>query len=301
MVVKTKTEVTKQIDIPELTNYFPNLIFNEEKHSYTVNGKSLTSVTTYLKRFYKQFPSYHMATVMEDKNKDKEAIGGLKRDRFYFLRRWKMQSDEASTAGTRVHEYAQYNYPHFADKPVCSQETAVKNFFTSLDSKYIVLAQELRVYDLDYLIAGTIDCILFNTETGNLVIVDWKTNTRNVLQVYNGEKLSEPFSTLLASSLNKYAIQLSLYKLILEKTIESVKVEDLWIVHLSDEDWTQLDYSKRDQQHKYVIDNVTPNLIENGYRVYYLQDHSSALKQYLDDNINRKSSRQVQTFDPTSN
>ena len=99
--------------------------------------------------------------------------------------------------------------------------------------------------------AGTADKILLNTETGNLVIQDWKTNSTNILQVYNNKKLKEPFDKLPCNALNKYAIQLSTYQKMIENNTD-LKVEALWITWLKQGDYTILDEGKDEKKYKII-------------------------------------------------
>ena len=65
------------------------------------------------------------------------------------------------------------------------------------------------------LYAGTPDCILMNLETNNLILIDYKTN-EDLFKNFKGQKLVERFSSYLDTPFNKYQIQLSYYKILLD-------------------------------------------------------------------------------------
>lgn len=68
---------------------------------------------------------------------------------------------------------------------------------------------ELRVYDMDIMISGTIDCLLTN-DNGQFIIIDWK-RCKNIhkTSTYNGKA---PFNNLPDCNFSRYSLQLNFYR-----------------------------------------------------------------------------------------
>jgi hypothetical protein len=272
----------------EINACFNNLKFDEESHSYTLNNKKLISTTTYLKRFSSEFEPYLTAKRMAD-SYNKKRIATPERSYTYYLYRWKHISEAATNMGSAVHNYAEYNYPDFIDSPSNKQEQGVIDFFNDLDSKYVVLFLELRMYIEKYLKAGTADIILYNKDTGNIVIADWKTNGSNLHQVYNTRKLKEPFSDLWECDLNKYSLQLSDYKNMIELNT-NYKVEDMWIIHLDQMPINQLSMGKSEEKFTLDLSNE-PISVKQNYKLYSVKDYSKELLTNYEQLHNNSNSR----------
>ena len=257
----------------EIALAFGDLNFDEETHSYTWNGKKLLSTTTYIERFSAEFDTYFASEAKGKKNLRSDIHD--KRTGTYYRNRWKYQRDEAANAGNRVHSFADC-YPNF-DLPLCNKERGVIEFYAELDAKYVVLFTELRVYDKSTLRAGTMDGLLLNTETGNLVVIDWKTNSRNINECYQGKKLKDPFGDLYATSLSKFAIQLSDYANLINKNTK-YKVEERWFMWLHTGDATKLDIDRSDS---YKIIASKPDVTSANYKLYKVPDYSKNVETCL--------------------
>jgi hypothetical protein len=263
----------------DLANAFLGLNFNEEKHHYSYKGRTFLSTSSYIKRFYQPFNSVFMAQKVAEKYN--RINPGENRSAKYYLERWELMAQQATTSGHRVHAYLELNYPEFYEPPSCEQELGGIHFYDDLPDKYEVIFLELRMMLKQYRRSGTADIIILNKETGNIIIADWKTNKRNLLQYYNNQKLKTPFNNLKATALNKYSLQLSDYQNMIELNTK-YKVEARWIIHLSDNDHKKLDLSKRGEPDKYQIDNIEPDYIGNGYKLYKLKDYSKIIRKDYD-------------------
>ncbi len=242
---------------------FSNLKFNEESHTYTVNNKILISTTSFIKQFLNDFNAYHAS-----ENKAKSNLKDnpeSKQTGLYYRKRWKCLRDEAAAIGTRVHNFAEC-YPHF-DNPFCEKEKGVIEFFDKLPDHIKVIKQELRVYNEEFLKAGTIDCLLYNTQTNKLIILDWKTNGSNLFD--NKGNMKDIFKKYKSNKYNEYSIQLSDYKYMLEKST-GLEVEELWICWLNNS-------IKNDDTSKLISTNKQ-------YRLYKALDFSKELKDFIEVN-----------------
>jgi hypothetical protein len=260
----------------QIKTAFKGLAFDEESHTYTLNGNKLVSTTTYLTNFYTKFTAYHMAKAMADSFKKKNR-NCRSRDYSYYIYRWKMISDAATSSGSRVHNYAEFNYPDWIDPPSCDQEQGVIDFFDDLDSKYVVLFLELKMYLEKYNKAGTADVTLYNLESGNIVIADYKTNQSNLHQYYTNNQMKRSFKHISPCDLNKYSLQLSDYQNMIEMNTD-FKVEDRWVIHLSKSKYDQFDRNKSKPKYDLDLSNP-PKLIKDNYKLYSLVDYSKELRE----------------------
>lgn len=253
----------------KLIKAFKDLKFDEDSHTYLIKNKKLLSTTTYIEKFSQEFNAYHAS---ENKAKKiQENNPNDKRTSTYYRKRWEYVNKEATNMGSRIHMFAEC-YPNF-DEPMCNGEQGVVDFFNWIPEEYELLFLEFRLYDEDSLRAGTMDGLLLNKNTGKLVIFDFKTNRRNILEFYTGKKLKEPFNNLYATNLNKYSLQLSDYMWMIEKNTE-FKIEDRWVVWLRE---NECSIKCKDRNDSYKIDGVEPDVNEQFFKLFKLKDYSSLL------------------------
>ena len=214
------------------------LKFNEKKHQYTIDKKVLTSVTTFVKKFFKPFDVKQISKYCAKARRNK----GEKVTAYDVRREWKATAKE----GTRIHELIEM-YIMCENKKISVTQTNTKalvgaDFFDDLMLKYpdYTPVAEERVYDEELGIAGTIDLVLYG-ENGEVVLVDWKTNKKIRT---SGTKTSIGTAVVKDCSLTHYTLQLSLYAYILER--KGFKPEKLSIAHLTEDGCNEvvMDYRK---------------------------------------------------------
>jgi hypothetical protein len=255
-----------------LTKAFNKIIFDEANHKYYVDGIELISTTTSLKIFSEEFDTERMAELSAQKY-NKNNPNKPKKTAAWFKKEWRKKQKDASTKGTRVHFYAE-QYPNLVE-PICDQERGVEEWFKTLDKKYVVLFCEFRMYNLDIKKAGTADLILLNTETGKLIIGDWKTNDTNIFQVYAKKKMKAPFEKLFDNSYNKYCLQLSLYQLMIESNTP-YEIEDRWLIWLRQGNYHNLDQEKDPKY--YTIESVNCDNEKDYFKQFNLPTYKDILK-----------------------
>jgi ATP-dependent exoDNAse (exonuclease V) beta subunit len=210
----------------------PLFTFNEEEHVYRYGKRQLTSVTTYLKNFYKEFDTDHWSKVIAEREQVDVSV---------ILKRWDDKRDAACFLGTSVHKYIEEKfYPSpsvtrddFVNEDILLRIDKFEKLYNERLYKLTPVAQELRVFSTTMGVAGTIDA-LFMID-GKLLILDWKTN--GVLKTDKDkcyQKLNPPFQNLWENEHNKYSIQLNMYKLILAE--RGINVSDCVIVYIPPSD-----------------------------------------------------------------
>ena len=202
----------------KIKEYFKELQFDAQKHSYEVRGKPLTSVSKTIHKY------------VEKVDFDKIAGFIAKRDgipKSEVLAMWAAKRDNSCSQGTIVHSFGE-NY--FKGKqPTNGFEEAIVKFWDNIPDYIEPFLFELQMFSETLGIAGTSDIILFNNKTGKFIIADYKTN-EDLFKNYKGKTLLAPFDNLLDSPYNKYQLQLSMYQLLFEQCgyeIESRRI--IWL------------------------------------------------------------------------
>ena len=271
----------------KILSYFNGLLFDESSHTYSYKGNSFLSTTTYISKFSDKFDPYFPSEAKGKKNLKNNPDD--RRDGLYYRTRWNLIRDEASNRGSRVHLFAEC-YPDF-DIPSCNKEKGIIEFYEWLADNYEVLFMELRIFDKLSYKAGTIDGVLYNKDTGKLVLIDWKTNNKNLLEYYKSKKLKYDFNGLYATDLNKYSIQLSDYKYMIEKCTD-FEVEEMWIIWLTNFNINELTMGRSGD---YNIDNVEPFMDTSNYKIFKLEDYSNIISYHVEKDLKYIKSKSKKT------
>lgn len=208
---------------------FSDIVFEPEQHKYYLNGEEFISATTLIHKF-SSFDADKVAECVARKDgKTKDEI----------LAKWKRTADYACKRGTRMHEYLEYI---FGGKP-CEMGTSAKDLYPiadkfkqDIEGKINIIKQEFRLYDIAWKVCGTVDAL--GEINGNYYVIDWKSN--NAINYANqyGSKLKAPFNQFDDCEMIVYSLQLSLYKLMIERNT-GIKIKGLIIVHFTPEGWAR--------------------------------------------------------------
>lgn len=211
-----------------MSTNFAEIIFNPTTHSYTYHGAPLTSVSKTIAQLKPAF--------------DREGIAAKKAAQrgctvADVLAEWDMASRVAMARGTRVHEWIAQSLrgelPVQTDMFLALNQRlpemdAFNKFWVERPGAGIpAIEVEWVIGDSDLGIGGTVDCVIANGDT--LHILDWKTgkfSTENRFQ-----KCLMPFNDLDDCEYVNYSLQLSLYRLIVERNTD-YKLGAGYIVHL---------------------------------------------------------------------
>jgi len=218
---------------------FENIKFIAEDHSYLINDTKASSVTSILKQLVKPFDGDYWASI---KSKDM----GITPDEL--KSKWEFSAKLAQIKGTITHEIlenklagTEFTYPqelilsHFGYDPVQdlvqNMIPLIDKFMQDIDGKMVPVASELIVGDSDYLVGGTVDQIFYNRKSGKLEVWDWKTNKQ--IKTSSRYYHLPPIDHIADTELDHYSLQLSFYKLILEKNT-NLEFGDSYIVWLNE-------------------------------------------------------------------
>jgi len=208
----------------KIKNYFQGLQFNPESHSYKVGNKSLSSVSSLIKKYVEPFDADKIAGFVAIKRTKEEGILYTKE---MILQEWEDKKNAACDRGTSVHAFGEnYTTGQIATN---GHEASIVSFWDNIPDYIEPFLFELQMYSEAFGLAGTTDIVLYNTKTGKFIIADYKTNI-DLFKNYKGKKMLPPFDFLIDCPYNKYQLQLSLYQILFEQCgfeVESRKI--IWL------------------------------------------------------------------------
>lgn len=249
----------------KLNEAFKDFKFFEQDHHYEFKNKKIgISVTKLLEEYANEFDKEKVAEMVATKNQ--QIIDRISKDRWATeedrelqlkilsdktntvqgnLDLWELKNLFACAKGHTCHEFAQCLWSHnlwqretydgsleFRQAVDTINEQAY-HFMNDYCDKLEHLADEFVIGSEEYDIASAIDHLFINSLTGGLVLVDYKTNT----DIYKNEEYAKnmkmPLHKLKDTKLNHYAIQLSIYKYLVEK-YAGIKVSEMFIVWFSE-------------------------------------------------------------------
>lgn len=202
----------------KIKEYFKELQFDAQKHSYEVRGKPLTSVSKTISKYVEKVDFDKIAGFIAKKR-------GI--TKVEVLAEWEAKKIASCQQGTLVHTFGE-NY-NGMQKPTNGFEEAIVKFWDNIPDYIEPFLFELQMFSETLGIAGTSDIILFNRKTGKFILADYKTN-EDLFKNYKGKTLLAPFEDLLDSPYNKYQLQLSMYQLLFEQCgfeVESRRI--IWL------------------------------------------------------------------------
>jgi len=217
------------------------LQFEESSHSYFLSGKRTISVTQLIKAYTRPFDSEtHSARVANKLGVTSAEI----------LRDWEDAAKVSTDIGSSVHEFfyelifkkntkwektlekydsAHLDYQQRAPLLYCE----ILRFWADFKDIYEPLAGETAVVDFDTGLCGTFDLLFRNKQNGQLELFDIKTNKKFTDSNKYGEMLLPPVDHLDNCEVNKYSLQMTLYKYILEKELD-LNIAEMNVLWLED-------------------------------------------------------------------
>lgn len=219
----TKNDVLKQLDY---FNY-EKFKFDEASHTYTLDGKTVYGVTSFLNRFVKPFDSDYWS-------KKKAEEGGITQAEI--LAQWDAKRDRSCDLGHAVHNWIEDFYEKgktelTKDAEANERVEKFKLIYESRLKQLESIGSEIRVFSKKYGIAGTIDKLYI--WEGSVIIGDWKTNKAiKTDKDFCFGKLLYPFEKYKENELNKYSLQLSMYQILLEEA--GIFCDYAFICHIPD-------------------------------------------------------------------
>lgn len=199
--------------------------FYPDNHVYTVDGRPVPSATSILNKFFPEFDAVYWAEMKSSHN-------GM--NPMDILKQWKTEGETAASEGTFLHKQIE-NY-FLGLEYLWSAEIILFEEFMNDHKTIKPYRTEWRVFDEDYNIAGTIDLITKNNS--GFEIYDWKRSRKivdskgNPITDNNFDRTGVGFlSDLPDTSYNRYCLQQSLYRYIIESKY-NISINNAYLVIL---------------------------------------------------------------------
>lgn len=229
MVPSTSTPEEKALQIQNLLRKSSlDVNFIKSSHQYFAHDQEFISVSSFLNTFVD--PQDWDALSIDLAKKQKTTPEELRE-------LWNIRKDFSIVRGTEfhlyVHKYLSENKKIRTVTPIFKEIQLFHKFWDKKNKdRYIIIDTELIVCCKKIRLAGTIDCLVLNKNTGKIYLLDWKTN-RTIYQDGTGKFFLEPLSHLPNSDLHKYSLQLNMYRYLLEQSCQDLVIEDLFLIHFS--------------------------------------------------------------------
>lgn len=202
--------------------------FYPEPHIYTIDKTPAPSASTIISKFFPEFDAYTAASRL---NPNHELYG---RDIEDIVDIWDERGKSAANKGTFLHEQIENFY--LEQEYERTEEFHLFESFVNENRHINPYRTEWRIFDEHYHIAGTVDLI---SKNGNgFEMYDWK-RSKKVVNSYTGEPIKDNqwqsgvgnLSDIADTSYNRYCLQQSLYKYILERNY-GLKVSKMYLIVL---------------------------------------------------------------------
>ncbi|MEO0797342.1 MAG: PD-(D/E)XK nuclease family protein [Verrucomicrobiota bacterium] len=190
-----------------------SLTFTEDDHRYVDStGAEYTSVTTVAKT---DFPKFDVVSAAERvANREGCTVDDV-------ISKWDANRESACDYGTRVHETAEDVLNGLKPRHQPRDEKEQIAFSATWDAcqrlldRWELVETEKLVFSPHARIAGTLDLLMRDPETGAFLVLDWKTNKQLTWEAFRGTTGSGRCAKVPDANLAHYSVQLSLYEFIL--------------------------------------------------------------------------------------
>ena len=238
MKITTETK----LDFPEISgglqdkNAHPRdkrIQFFEEGHIYDIDGdRDFVSCTTFIHQFCQEFDADAIIKkMMASRNWPQSKYHGMTKEAI--KKQWSDKGTIASLQGTLLHAYIEYYYNDWTTQfpyPIPPEvETHFQPFSEELlPNGYVPYRTEWFVFDEEHRLAGSIDMTyqVDVNDPNKLVIYDWKRSCKLSIKQNRFQQMKPPLQGFADVSFWHYAMQLNIYRRILEtkydKTIEGM-------------------------------------------------------------------------------
>ena len=221
--------------------FFKGIDFHEEEHFYTINDYRFgISATSLIETYAQEFDSDGISQMVANKR-------GISQKEV--LDEWKKENEFSCIKGSCIHLKAQslwmgtnyeidYNtIDDTIDKDRLKKEYDIMSkqatdFYNDYKDMYDMIQDEFIVWSKEFDIAGSIDGIMYNKNTQQCCILDFKSNKDLQFKSKYRKKMKVPLHELDDVNGQHYYVQLSIYKFLIEK-YTNIKVDELFIVYFN--------------------------------------------------------------------
>jgi len=234
-------------ELVQLNNAFKHIRYFDDEHKYidTTTGQELISCTTLIKKYQQQFQKdFWLKKKAKEYGTEPETLD----------EQWTKDAVIGTTRGSMLHKYLEnllsgkefpIEYPKFVHSLPSHEFITFHKSFERLkefgnsfaeDFSYLVPVKlEAVLGDSELGVAGQCDALFYDPVENEFVLLDFKTDKK--ISVHNKyQNFKKPLTHLSQCEINKYSLQLSIYKYLIEKNTD-VKINKMiivWFNHKND-------------------------------------------------------------------
>lgn len=237
--------------------------FYPKNHIYTIDNTPVQSASTIISKFFPIFDSVYWARRKAIEKLESMGIElseiNIQKEADNIERGWQKKGEEAANEGRFLHEqiefyYLKQNYQRTSEFHLFEQ-------FVGSHSSIEPYRTEWRIFDEDFNIAGTIDLIAKNGH--DFEIYDWK-RSKKVVGINRLPIIENRFQNGVGNlqempdtSYNKYCLQQSIYKFIIEKNY-GIKISKMYLIvlHPSYNNYFKVEVPYLENEIKYILNSL---------------------------------------------
>jgi len=206
----------------------PLISLDQASHTYTHKSHpkvDFTSCTRVIGSFFEPFDAPAIAKNLTENYKKYQ---GMSPDEL--IKQWQDNADYGSLVHAEIDAFVRDNIPAKEDPSKAGIEWLQQQSWPAEQ-----VFSEVILYSTELKLAGTIDLITQDPQTGALTLYDWKTSKRIDRKAFKDERgIKGVARQLPACNYVHYSLQLSLYAHILE-TYYGATVDSIHILHIDKE------------------------------------------------------------------
>ncbi len=231
-----------------LKNKSKEISFLTDSHQYFRGSDEYASVTKLISNYKPEFDKSGFIIKLCAKKKG-ISVKKLREE-------WDKAGTDASEFGTKIHELAEKNMLNINSLDMYEEQyinwmTSVKKIKNLLTYKLELLDTETIVYSEKYKVAGQIDLLMLN-KNGQIELYDWKTNKDLSNNNKNNESLLYSLGHLENTKMNVYALQLSMYRYLLESW--GLNVWSQTVIHVKENDFNMIPVTYLKSEVEYILE-----------------------------------------------
>lgn len=280
--------------------------FREKGHKYWIDGDDtdVVSATTYIKSFFSEFDTDKEVSriLKKDEYENDPEYKYYKMDPEIIKKMWETNRNESSGKGTDLHKDIEDFYNNIHPENDSVEFQYFLNFYNDHNEKYEIYRTEFLVFSEILKITGSIDALFQNVDDGTFAIFDWKRSKEINMKSYNNKKGRYPFQNVLDCNYYHYALQLNLYRIILER-FYNIPIKELFLVilHPNQSNYLKMRVEIMEDESELLLLYRMKELIDKGYEkerfdsLYFSENNKLKIEKMNE--MNKTSSTDSMTYD----
>ena len=234
----------------------PNIRLNQDRNEYILESSKrikLYKISNIIDCHFKAFDSWKIANYLTSNNPKYQHLTANQ-----LIEQWdsikEYRVDLRDQIGSYINDHKE---PVFSESKhaIKAIKYIRENYGDELFSNVIIFSKEHKI-------AGTVDLIVKNNDTGKIWIFCWKT-TKKLYEKKEGWGITNATGKIRNTNFNKYQLQLSSYNFILNN-FYNIFIEKQFLIHLTEQSYEIIEAENfKGIAEKIVIDPYKSEKVEN--------------------------------------